>query len=164
MDSAPVDEPQVAAAAATLAAFVARTGAEAAIALVDRGEAAPPALIECTPGAPAVVSVGEDAWSLDVAGAAVEPLPLPGGLDRVRRLPALEVDAAAGEIAAPFGAVAALADAVRGLAGVLHGRGVATARFATTDAAVPFTVAARTGDPLVLALGEEQFEMPAGWP
>jgi hypothetical protein len=164
MDAPAPDDPEIAAAAATLAAFVARTGAQAAIALVDRGEAASPAMIECTPGSAPVVTIEAHAWSLDVAAAAPEPLPLPAGLDRMRRLPALEVDAAAGEIAAPLGAVAALGEAVRDLAAVLSGRGVATARFATTDPTAPLTVAARRGEPLVLALGEEQFQMPDGWP
>jgi hypothetical protein len=36
--------------------------------------------------------------------------------------------------------------------------------FATGDAETPLTIAARRGDPLVLALGEEQFAMGSGWP
>jgi hypothetical protein len=42
---------------------------------------------------------------------------------------------------------------------------VVSVEFATTDVETPLTIAARTGDRLVLGLGpEEQFEMAPGWP
>ncbi len=164
MPDASPEEPEIAAVAALLDAFVAGSGALAAIALVDRGEGRTPAMVEAAPGEPAEVRIGDHAWT---AGPPVEPaaaLTLPDGLGRIAGLPALDVDAARGEIAAPLGAVAAIARAVRDLAGHLEGRGVATVRFATTDPDAPLTVAARPGDPLVLAIGDEQFEMPPGWP
>jgi len=90
----------------------------------------------------------------------VTPLPLPA----VRALPPFEVDALRAQITAPLGGVESLARAVRELAGVFPGRSVVTATFATSDPDVPLSLTARAGDPLVLALGEEAFEMPAGWP
>ena len=89
-----------------------------------------------------------------------EHLPLP----HVHSFPPLEVDAARAEVTGPVGAVAHLAGAVRELAGSLPGRSVLTVEFETTDPQAPLTIAARAGEPVVLVLGEQQFEMPTGWP
>jgi hypothetical protein len=55
---------------------------------------------------------------------------------------------------------------VRTLAGLLCGRNVAMVQFETNDPEAPLAITARAGgeDPLVLALGEEEFEMDPGWP
>jgi hypothetical protein len=53
---------------------------------------------------------------------------------------------------------------VRELAELFPGRSVVSVVFATTDPEIPLQIAARGGDPIVLALGEEQYEMAAGWP
>jgi hypothetical protein len=62
--------------------------------------------------------------------------------------------------------VAHLAEAVRDLARGLGGRNVAMAQFATHDPAAPLALTARAdgSEPMVLALGEEEFEMEPGWP
>ena len=73
----------------------------------------------------------------------------------------IEIDAGEGTVSAPIGAVNALADAVGALAETLGGRSVALAFFQTTDDDVPLGIAARTGEPVLLTLGEEQFELPA---
>ena len=39
-----------------------------------------------------------------------------------------------------------------------------TVEWPTTDADTPFAVAARGEEPVVLALGDEPFEMPEDWP
>jgi hypothetical protein len=131
--------------AATLRAFLDACGGADASALLDRGEAEP-VLVEVDMG----------------SGAEPDTAPLP--LPHVHAFAPFEVDAERAEIGAPPGAVAHLATAVRELAGRLGGRSVLTVRWATSDAAAPFAVAARVGDPVVLALGEEPFEMPAEWP
>jgi len=83
----------------------------------------------------------------------------------VRELPPFEVDAVRAEITAPLGGVEHHARAVRELAEAFPGHSVVSVQFATTDPLLPLTIAARAGDPLVLALGEdEQFEMAPGWP
>jgi hypothetical protein len=84
----------------------------------------------------------------------------------VRQLPPFQVDAEHGEIAAPLGGVAHLAAAVRDLAAALGGRNVAMAQFATDDPEAPLAITARAdgSEPLVLALGEEEFPMEPGWP
>jgi hypothetical protein len=55
---------------------------------------------------------------------------------------------------------------VRDLAGLLGGRNVAMVQFETSRPEAPLAITARAGgtDPLVLALGEEEFEMDPGWP
>jgi hypothetical protein len=132
--------------AATLRAFLAACGAADASALLDRGEAEP-LLVE-------VDAAG------GAAGAEAASLPLP----HVHAFAPFEVDAERSEIAAPPGAVAHLAAAVRELAGQLGGRSVLTVRWTTSDPETPFTVAARAGEAIVLALGEEPFAMPVDWP
>ena len=61
------------------------------------------------------------------------------------------------EIIAPMGVVAAMADGVLGLARALGGRSVASVDFPTRDPSLPFTVAAREGEGVVLATGDVQF-------
>jgi hypothetical protein len=91
---------------------------------------------------------------------AAEPLPLPD----VRALPPFEVDAVRAEITSPLGGVERHARAVRELAEAFPGRSVLAVTFATTDPETPLQLAARAGEPMVLALGEEQFQMGPAWP
>jgi hypothetical protein len=49
---------------------------------------------------------------------------------------------------------------VLGLAAAFGGRSVATADFATRDPELPITIAAREGEPLVLAAGDRRFVLP----
>lgn len=141
--------------------FAEGCGAARVTVVLDQGPALPPALIDVEPGRPVHVGVGEEVYEWDeAADEGVAPLELP----ELRRLPPLSVDAARAEITSPMGSLALLAGAARDLAAVLPGRSVATVEWATDDPAAPLTVAARTGEGLVLALGEEQFPMPADWP
>jgi hypothetical protein len=140
--------------AATLAAFLAGSGARSAVAVLDTGDG--PVLVECDATDGAWVTEGEQPRPATPAA----PLPLP----HLHSFELIEVDAARAELTAPMGAVAHLAGATQELAGTLGGRSVLTAEFATTDPLAPLTIAARPGDPIVLAIGEEQFAMPAGWP
>jgi hypothetical protein len=41
---------------------------------------------------------------------------------------------------------------------------VLTVSWETTDPDVPLTIAARGGEPLVIALGAQPFPLPEGWP
>ena len=47
-----------------------------------------------------------------------------------------------------------------GLAQAFGGRSVATADFATREPDLPLTIAAREGDPLVIAAGDRRFVLP----
>lgn len=147
--------------AATARALVREAGALRVTLVLDRGEDALPVLLDCVGEDPVELAEGERALTLPeelVAGA--EPLELP----EVRRPDSLAVDLDRAEVVAPMGAVAGLAVAVRTVGEALPGRGVATAQWATGDPEVPFTIAARAGEPVVLGIGEELFTMGEGWP
>ncbi|HLM49029.1 MAG TPA: hypothetical protein VK279_00665 [Solirubrobacteraceae bacterium] len=146
---------------ATLRAFAAHSGALRAVVLLDRGTGATPVLVDTVPGEPTELTEGETRTTVpEDSGADVAPLAVP----EVKSSPPMEVDAEAGEIAAPLGTVAYLARAVRELSGAFGGRSVLTVQFATSDDEAPLAIAARSGEPLVLALGTRQFPMPADWP
>jgi hypothetical protein len=145
--------------AVTLRAFVSAAGALEATLLLDQGAEVPPLVVECPAGGPILLSEGEDAVQLDASRLAAAPLPLPD----VRALPPFEVDAVRAEITAPLGGVEHQARAVLALVGAFPGRSVLAVAFATNDPDTPLRLVARTGDPMVLALGEEQFEM-GDWP
>jgi len=152
---------QIAQIAVTLRTFVHAAGALEATLLLDQGAEVPPLVAECPAVGPVLLAEGEEVVQLDADRLAAEPLPLP----EVRELPPFEVDAVRAEITAPLGGVEHHARAVRALAEAFPGRSVVSVQFATTDPQLPLTIAARAGDPLVLALGEdEQFEMPSDWP
>ncbi|MEZ0291850.1 MAG: hypothetical protein ACAH82_04885 [Solirubrobacteraceae bacterium] len=142
---------------ATIDDFADRTGAERVVALLDRGDAAPPVLLERLEDG--TLQVTEDA---DPVGVARDPAALPVALGDLRTVPAsaLSADPEAGELAAPIGSVQLLADSVLALARALGGRSVATATFATRDEDMPLTVAAREGEPVVLDIAGRQFSMP----
>jgi hypothetical protein len=146
--------------AVTLRAFVHAGGALEATLLLDQGAEVPPLAVTCPAVGPVLLGEGEDVVQLDVDRLAAAPLPLPD----IRPLPPFEVDADRAEITAPLGGVEHRARAVRALAEAFPGRSVLTTEFATTDPEIPLLIAARAGDPLVLVIGEEQFEMDAGWP
>lgn len=144
----------------TLRAFVEAAGAEALILLLDQGKRAPPLLVECPSRGAVVLSEGDQTVQLESARLAAEPLWVPD----VRPLPPFDVDALRAEITSPLGGVESLARAVRELSDRFPGRSVVTATFSTTDPDTPLHLAARRDDPMVLALGEEPFEMAPGWP
>jgi hypothetical protein len=146
--------------AVTLRAFVTAAGAIEATLLLDQGPEVPPLVVASPAVGPATLGEGEDVVQLDVARLAAAPLPLPD----VRALPPFEVDAVRAEITAPLGGVEHQARAVLALAERFPGRSVLAVTFATSDPETPLQLVGRTGDPMVLALGEEQFEMDAGWP
>lgn len=127
-------------------------------ALVDRGEERPAAHISCGRLQPIEVTDGGRTVHLPhTAELAPEPPPLP----KVPPLPPIEFDLEEGTIGAPLGAVDALTEAVTAVAAALGGRSVVLALFQTTDDETPFGIAARSGEPVVLTLGDEQFAMPS---
>jgi hypothetical protein len=144
--------------------FLHRSAALRAVAVVEGQPGDEPAIVDVRRLHPTEVEAGgrvvllPHAIDLDV--------PAPADLPSVRQMAPFEVDAEAGEIAAPPGGVAHLAAAVRDLATLLGGRNVAMVQFETNQPDAPLSITARAGgaDPLVLALGEEEFEMEPGWP
>jgi hypothetical protein len=133
------------------------------VAIVQRSGGEGPAIIDCGRLAPIEVDLGDRLVHLPHA---IELDSDPPGFPEVRHLAPFQVDAGAGEIAAPIGAVAHLAEAVRALATELGGRNVAMAQWATSDADAPLGITARAdgSEPLVVSLGLEEFVMDPGWP
>lgn len=141
---------------ALLRDFLHRSGALRAVAVVDGGPADAPALVDCPRLAPIEVTVAGTTVQLPhSAPLDVIALPVPD----VRQLPPFDVDSERGTVAGAIGGVEHLAGAVRALANTLGGRSVAMVQFETTTPEVPLTISARGSEPIVIAIGEEQFEM-----
>ena len=83
----------------------------------------------------------------------------PAELPFMRRLPAFEVDAAEGRVAGVLGGLEMLGRAVRDSAAMLPGASVIAADYETNDPAAPLGLAGRAGEPLVVLLGEHEFEL-----
>jgi hypothetical protein len=145
--------------AAALRAFVAAGAAERAMLLLDR-EPDTTVLIDVPAGAAVTLTEGADERTLDEAA-----LPDAGAeLPAVEPLAPPHVDTERAELVAPMGAIAGVAAAVRELAERYPGHSVLTVQWPTSDPQAPLAIAARRGEPLVIALGERQFPMPEGWP
>jgi hypothetical protein len=145
-------------AVATVRAFAERSRALRVVLLVDGGDGAA-TMFDCAPGGGLELTDAAGAWRVPASAPAnAEPRPLPD----LRPPPptALAIDPHSGELEAPLGAVANLGRAVLGLAAAFGGRSVATADFATRDPELPITIAAREGEPLVLAAGDRRFVLP----
>jgi hypothetical protein len=146
-------------AVATVRAFAERSGALRVVLLVDTGAEA--TMLDCAPdGALELTDAGR---TFEIPAAAPVDA-APRALPDLRPAPrtTLSIDPDTGELEAPLGAVANLARAVLDLARAFGGRSVATADFATRDPAVPITIAAREGEPLLLAAGDRRFVLPEG--
>lgn len=81
------------------------------------------------------------------------PLPL------MRQLPPFEVDPQTGKVAGVLGGLEMLGRVVREIAGLLPGASVVAAEFETTDPEHPLGLAGRGVEPVVVLLGEQEFEL-----
>ena len=144
---------------ATVRAFAERSRSLRVVVIVDRGDEREPAMLDRAADGTVELTDEGRAWTIPAAS----PVPArPRTLPDIRPAPpsALRADPASGELAAPIGAVANLAGAVLGLVRAFGGRSVASAEFATADPALPITIVAREGEPLLLAVGDGRFELP----
>ena len=148
-------------AVATVRAFAERSGALRVVLLVDAGTGAEPTMLDCAPGGALELTDAGRTFEIE-AGASVDAAPR--ALPDIRPAPptTMTIDPETGELEAPLGAVANLARAVLDLARAFGGRSVATADFASRDPQLPFTIAAREGEPLVLAAADRRFVLPEG--
>lgn len=148
---------------ATVRDFTDRSGAVRVVVVLDRGEDRAAPVIECEPGEPVTIGHAGEIIVVspaDLVGVSPIHVHLP-----VSPIPAtaLEFDPALGQATGPIGAVEALALAVKALASELGGRTVAVADFATRSGE-QLSIAARPGEPIVLGMGDEQFELPTQGP
>jgi len=140
--------------------FLHRSGAIRAVAAVELEDDV--ALVDVRRLAPVEVTLGARVVHLPHAlalDAAVLMVP------EVRQLPAFAVDPASGEVSSPLGGLEHYAIAVRQLAQILGAGNVALVTWETTSPDAPLSITARASeDILILALGEDEFEMEPGWP
>ena len=144
-------------AVATVRAFAERAGALRVVLLVDGGDG-PATMLDWTPAALELTDAG-GTWTVP-PGTPAPARPRP--LTDLRPPPptALSLNPETGDLEAPLGAVANLGRGVLSLATAFGGRSVATVDFATRDPQIPITIAAREGEPLVLAAGDLRFTLP----
>ncbi|MFP5361431.1 MAG: hypothetical protein ACLGI5_01725 [Thermoleophilia bacterium] len=125
-------------------------------------DATPPAIVECERLRAIVVHAG-DGSTRELAHDAAGDVALPD-LPFMRQLPAFEVDPAEGRVAGVLGGLEMLGLAVREIAALLPGESVVAADYETSDPAVPLGVAGRAGEPLVVLIGEHEFELEVDQP
>lgn len=146
-------------AVATVREFSERAGALRVVLLVDSGDGRVATMIDCDAEGALELSEHDETWRVPAGTPVSAP---PRTLPELRPPPptAVTIDPDTGELEAPLGAVTSLARGVLGLAVAFGGRSVATADFATRDPELPITIAAREGEPLVLAAGDRRFVLP----
>ena len=149
---------------ATVRAFGARSSAEQVLVLLDSGEDDSPTMVEWRPGIPIELTDGGITWEVpdEIAGEA--PALELGDVTAAAPASAIEVDLDAGTVQAPPGALPALCRAVTALAEAFGGRSVASADWPTRRPGQPLTIAARPGEPAVIGVGDQLFEVAAGQP
>jgi hypothetical protein len=119
-------------------------------------DAQPPAVLDCERFGAVVVRLADAEHELAHDAAADVTLP---ELPLMRQLPPFEVDAATGAVAGVLGGLEMLGRAVRELAALLPGESVVAAQFETTDPDTALGLAGRAGEPVVVLLGEHEFEL-----
>lgn len=155
------EDPDLPRVAATLHALLDGLGALRAILLLDRGEGLAPAVLDCAADGSTEIEEHDEVRELGPAAwVGAEPLPLPP----LSPPPPLEVDLAEGTVISPMGVLDGTARAVRDAAEAFPGTSVLTVGFETTAPEVPLFLATRRGEPLVVSLGEAEYEMPPNWP
>jgi hypothetical protein len=143
-------------AAAALRDFVHRSGALRAQALVEPGPGRAPAVVSCTRLGPLEVIAGEQVVEL----AHDAPIDAePPDIGELRPLPPFEVDPDRAEVAGVIGGLDLVADAVGRLAEALGPRAAVVVELETTTPEQPLVLSARAGEPLLVTLGDESYEL-----
>jgi hypothetical protein len=141
----------------TLRDVLHRSGALRVAVVVDMPDG-PAALVDVGRLAPVEVRIAERVMHLPHA-IELEADSM-GGAIELRQLPPFEVDADSGQVVGTIGGLDMLADAMRALAELLGGRSVAMAQYPTVTPDVSLTVTARHGEPVLVTLGDEEWELP----
>lgn len=130
-----------------------RTGALRVSLALDRAE---PAIVDCERLSPIVVRDAEGERTLPHDAASEVALP---ALPDMHQLPAFQADPGTGEVTGTIGGLEHLGRAIRDVAGLLGGRSVAAADFETEDPEVLLGLAGRVGEPVIVLVGEREYEL-----
>ena len=148
--------PIVDSACVALRSFVHRSGALRAQALIAQGAGEPPALVSCVRLGPLEVTIGERSVQLphDVQLAAEPP-----EFGVLRPVPPFEVSAERGEVAGMIGGLGMVTDAVTLIAETLGPQAAVVVELETLTPDLPLVVSARVGEPPLVTLGDESFDL-----
>jgi len=141
------------------------TGAARAIAVVEGDPGAPPVVVDCPRLAP--IEVTDENGTVALPHAIELDAQVPRFPADLRQIPALEItvdDEGAITLTGMIGGPEHMARGVQALAAALGPRDVAVGLFDTTTPDLALSISARTGDPVVVSLGEDELDMPEGWP
>jgi hypothetical protein len=141
----------------TLRDVLHRSGALRVAVVVDMPDG-PAALVDVGRLAPVEVRIADRTMHLPHA-IELEAESL-GGAIELRQLPPFEVEPETGQVTGTLGGLDMLADAMRQLSDLLGGRSVAIAVYQTVTPGVDLTVTARYGEPVLITLGEQEWELP----
>src|SRR4051812_14875940 len=143
-------------AAAALREFVHRSAALRAQALVEPEPGRPPVVVSCTRLGPLELIAGDE--SVELPHDAPIEVEAPD-LGELRPLPPFEVDPERAEVAGVIGGLDLVAAAVRRLAEALGPRAAVVVELETTTPEQPLVLSARVGEPLLVTLGEDSYEL-----
>lgn len=150
-----MSSPALDTACAALRSFVHLSGALRAQALVPQDGAAP-AIVSCARLGPLEIAVGERSVQLP-HDAEIEAEP--PDLGALRPMPPFEVSAERGEVAGMIGGVDLLAEAVMKVAEAIGPNATVVVEMESTTPDLPLVLSARAGEPLLVTLGDESFEL-----
>lgn len=153
MSTGPIDT-----ACAALRSFVHRSGALRAQALIPAagGSEAPAAVVSCVRMGPLEIAIGERSVELPHD---TELEAQPPDLGALRPMPPFEVSAERGEVAGMIGGMDLLGDAVMAVAEAIGPGAVVVVEMESTTPDLPLVVSARVGEPLLVTLGDQSFDL-----
>ena len=132
------------------------SGALRAQALVPRGDGEAPAIVSCERLGPLEIEIGGHLEEL-THDAVFESSPPDLGM--LKPMPAFEVSAERGEVVGMIGGVDMLAEAVQKVAEAIGPEAVVVVEMETTTPDTPLALSARVGEPVLLTIGEDEFEL-----
>ena len=139
----------------TLRDVLHRTGALRLIAAVDQD---PPVIIDA--GRLTPIEVRTDEWTVHLPHAIELDAHTLCPDIHLAQLPPFEADPENGEVIGTLGGLDMLADAVSELARTFGGESVVVCQYQTMTPEQPLAVTARTGEPVLVTIGEAEFELP----
>ena len=142
-----------------LRSFVHLSGALRAQALIPQGGANLPAVVSCERLGPLEIVIGDRSVELphdvEIEGTAPD-------LGMLRPMPPFEVSAERGEVAGMIGGVELLSEAVLTVAGAIGNGAAVVVEMESTTPGLPLVLSGRVGEPVLVTLGEDEFELPEG--